>query len=168
MLCGAWVKKTALAFTLIFGFLILLGVGVESVEVSRANAFPSPSIVIVSPASETYDTDSIWLNITILSDYGNLELEYSLDGKGRTKMPLNYTGVDREYFSAVFLPELSEGSHSIEVLARGVSSSPPYIDSETRYFTVNLHPLETTLVIASAVIIIVVFAVFLLVRKHKQ
>jgi hypothetical protein len=165
VLCGAWVKKTALAFSLIFGFLILLGVGVESVEVSRANAFPRPTVVIVSPASGTYVTDSVWLNITIMSDYGDLELEYLLDGKGWTKMPMNYTGVDREYCSAVFLPELSEGSHSIEVLARGVSSSPPYIDSETRYFTVNLHPMPPIIITFVAIVVFLGLLVYFIKRK---
>jgi hypothetical protein len=151
-------KKTALAVTLISGFFILLVVGVGSVEVTKANAFPSPSIAIVSPASETYENDFIWLNITILSDYGDLELEYSLDGKERTKLPVNYTGIDGEYHSAVLLAELSEGSHSVKVFAISYSSSPPYLNSETRNFNVNFDPMNPIMPIVgfTALVVIVI------------
>jgi len=65
-----------------------------------------------------------------------------------------------------FLKDLSVGSHNVTVYAEDTIGHMGA--SETLYFTVDEKPFPTLLVASASVATIAVFAVFLLMRKHKH
>lgn len=130
VLCGAVMKKTSLALTILFTVSIFFGV--QFANLVEANWIPSgPYITVVLPTNYgTYDIGStILLNVTVRESFGvdSTEVEYCLDGKENITLPTvvkNYStpsGIGYVLSSTVSLSELSEGVHSITVYARGVS-----------------------------------------------
>ena len=125
---GALLKR-ALAQTLLLAIIVSLVAGINAVEVAEANFVPSgPHIIIDSPEENmTYETSSVWLNITLRafydSDSWNVSrvAEFSLDGEGNITVPVVYEGLDEDGFSNVtgsfLLSDLSDGSHSMTVYA---------------------------------------------------
>jgi hypothetical protein len=82
---------------------------------------------------------------------------YSLDNQTNVTINGNTT-----------LKELPAGSHNVTVYAKDTAGNVG--TSETIHFTVeeSPEPFRTTFVIASVIIIVVVLAVFLFVRKHQH
>jgi len=130
-------------------FLASLIAGLKAIEIAEANFVPGPpSIFIASPANKTYNTQPIYLNLTMMTffDHGNGSriVEYSLDGQKNVTTPTVYEGYDEDHFSTVtasaILPTLPEGSHSITVYA--TYHFPNYGNyttekSATSFFTIN-------------------------------
>jgi hypothetical protein len=152
-------KKTALALILAFALYIPLAVGVQSVNVAKANPIDIPSV----PAIQiSYPLSSIggYVNSTVEFEiYVNLFIEspilnnvsYSLDGEPSVDLEdlevashIDY-GPDKidfkTYKANIVLADLSEGSHTVVAYARGMSVS--------RNFTVNSHYQVTALKVLS-------------------
>jgi hypothetical protein len=197
VLCGAVMKKIALALTILLTVSIMLGV--QAVKLAEANFTPSgPYITVVSPTNYgTYDVGStVLLNVTVIGSFGadSVEVEYCLDGKENITLPTVYA--DFAFRSSnVSLSELSEGVHSITFYARGVSKvenwnthnsttcsfrigeSEPFPastpgESLISDLTFSFHAyLEEPYFVAATIMMIivgVVVAVFLQLRKHKH
>jgi hypothetical protein len=78
--------KLPLTAMLIFALICSLVAGLQAVKVAEANFVPGPpSIFIASPANKTYNTQPIYLNLTMKTFFdqgtGARIVEYSLDGK---------------------------------------------------------------------------------------
>jgi hypothetical protein len=140
--------KLALTAIIIFALLGSLVAGLQAVEVAEANFVPGPpGIFIASPVNKTYNTQPIYLNLTIRTFFdqgtGARIVEYSLDGKENVTIPTAYEGYTDDFSAVtalVSLPELSEGSHSITVYA--TYHFPNYgnyttKESTTSSFTIN-------------------------------
>ena len=111
-----------------------------------------PKISVSSIQNKTYEITDIDLNFTVSEPVS--QIAYSLDGQEKVTVAGNVT-----------LTGLSDGWHNVTVYATGMDG---YVGiSETAHFKIETFP--ASLVIASVVIVIVVFAVFLLMaRKHKR
>ena len=102
---------------------VSLTIEIGAVEVAEANFLPCPpSILIDSPVDKTYNTNSVWLNITLKTwfDSGNVSrvVECGLDAKENTTIPLvskAYEDTFSTVTGALLLSDLSEASHSIAV-----------------------------------------------------
>jgi hypothetical protein len=119
--------------------LILTVSSVILVKPTFAQQITKPTIQTViigfsSPQNETYNTNSLILNVTLLvepasgNERGLIESAYySLDGQGRTSIPLFYQGIISDdpnvmfpysvTFSEINLPWLSNGEHNVSVYA---------------------------------------------------
>jgi hypothetical protein len=112
----------------------------------------TPEISILSLENKTYKTNNIPLDFAVNEPAS--KIEYCLDGQEKLIIDGNLT-----------LTGLSDGLHNVTIYATDVDG---YVGvSETAYFEIETFP--TTLVVASASLVtIAVFAVFLLMRKHKH
>jgi hypothetical protein len=196
-MCGTVMKKIALALTILFTASIFFGTQfAKLVEANWTPS--GPYITVVSPTNYgTYDVGStVLLNVTVIGSFGadSVEVEYCLDGKENITLPTVYA--DFAFRSSnVSLSELSEGVHSITFYARGVSKvenwnthnsttcsfrigeSEPFPastpgESLISDLTFSFHAyLEEPYFVAATIMMIivgVVVAVFLLVRKHRH
>jgi hypothetical protein len=112
-----------------------------------------PNITLLSPQNETYRISDVPLNFTVDDDV--LIFKYSLDGGENVYIMGNSTLTDVAY-----------GCHSITVYVKDRFKNVGA--SETLFFTVE-EPFPTSLVVTVSVItLVVVFAVFLLIRNHKH
>jgi hypothetical protein len=112
-----------------------------------------PNIALLSPQNETYRISDVPLNFTVDSDLS--VFKYSLDGGENVYIIGNST-----------LTGVAYGCHSITVYVKdGLGNVGA---SETVFFTVE-EPFPTSVVTVSVIILVVVFAVFLLYqRNHKK
>jgi hypothetical protein len=111
-----------------------------------------PKISVSSIQNKTYDITDIDLNFTVSEPVS--QIAYSLDGQEKMTVAGNVT-----------LTGLVHGHHNVTVYATDKLGN--MVSSETIFFTIA-EPFPTALVIASIIIIVVLFAVFLIVRKHKR
>jgi hypothetical protein len=156
------INRKALAFLLTI--LVSSIIEAEAVEVAEANFLPCPpSILIDSPIDKTYNTNSVWLNITLKTwfDSGNASrvVECSLDGKENITIPL-VSAAYEDTFSTVtgslVLLDLSESSHSITVYATYTYGTYSTSNSLTTNFIIVLPeptPCEEPRQIGHAVIL---------------
>jgi hypothetical protein len=123
-------KRTVLVLTLIT-VLFFLEVVSAQLEIARANPSPSPlQVFIDSPTSYGKNSNSVWLNISIIVFHDTLEgsenrwIAYSLDGQDNVSMAPNYQGVSlfdgypgslATAETALWLPD---GLHDITVYAK--------------------------------------------------
>ena len=114
-----------------------------------------PSISLFSIENITYGKPDISLNFTV-NELAS-QFAYSLDGQDNVTIAGNSTLTDLPY-----------GDHNVTVFATDEVGNTGA--SETIFFTIPEppEPFPTTLVVASVIIIVIVFAVFLFyMRKHK-
>jgi hypothetical protein len=110
----------------------------------------APSIVIMVPGNQSYDTTDIQLTFT--TDEAVTALEYSLDGQEAQDIIGNIT-----------LVALSNGGHYVTVYATdGLGNSA----QETVYF--NVAPFPILLLVAVIVIIIIVAAAGYILLKFRR
>ncbi|MBT0159480.1 hypothetical protein G4O51_05800 [Candidatus Bathyarchaeota archaeon A05DMB-2] len=121
-----------------------------------------PSIVILSPENETYETGDLPLNFTVNEPVK--WVGYSLDGKENVTVTGNST-----------ITNLTNGFHSITVYANDPSGNMG--TSQTMNFSVNkptvilpLNSAQTIIVVGVAIAVIVAVGVGLQVycKKHKR
>ena len=115
-----------------------------------------PSISLFSIENITYGKPDISLNFTV-NELAS-QFAYSLDGQDNVTIAGNSTLTDLPY-----------GDHNVTVFATDEAGNTGA--SETIFFTIPEppEPFPKTLVVASVIIIVIVFAVFLLYqRKHKH
>ena len=115
-----------------------------------------PSISLFSIENITYGKPDISLNFTV-NELAS-QFAYCLDGEDNVTIAGNSTLTDLPY-----------GDHNVTVFATDEVGNTGA--SETIFFTIPEppEPFPTTLVVASVIIIVIVFAVFLLYqRKHKH
>ncbi len=70
------------ALTAIICFLLLLSLGIQTIDMAKANPLPpiDPKIVIENPQNAMYITDTITFNFTAASNWGVYSCYYSLNG----------------------------------------------------------------------------------------
>jgi hypothetical protein len=116
---------------------------------AKANPPPGiPIISIYSPCNQTYNSNLLFLNISVYSfagDFGNKWIGYSLDNGANTTISTTKDGTDTQR-GLVYLPFLTNGVHSIRVYAvynfsgRFYNSDmTPYTPSSTKtiYFVID-------------------------------
>jgi hypothetical protein len=142
-LVGADMKKAASALTIILALLASVMAGVSFIKVARANFIPAADISITSPANETYNSNLLVLNYTVYFTLTKNQLvAYSIDGGANVTIFSKYKYSSQFYETIckqVMLPELSDGSHHLEVYAvyaEGEGAS----DHDQVYFTVDTTP----------------------------
>ena len=125
-----------------------------SSDVFNFTVVHTPEISILSLENETYKTSNIPLDFAVNEPVS--KIEYCLDGQEKLIVDGNVT-----------LTGLSDGLHNVTIYATDVDG---YVGvSETACFEIEAFP--TLLVAIASVISIIsvcVFAVFPLMRKHKQ
>jgi hypothetical protein len=131
-------KRSALALATILALLISVVAGVRFAEVTKANFIPSAEIEIASPTNSTYNSNSLLLEYGFgFSFTEKKSVTYSIDGKANVTIfssqsaPQLWEGYDAK----VVLPELSDGSHHLEVYAENVGSGYAQV-----YFTIDTTP----------------------------
>jgi len=124
----------------------------ETSSWSNTQTLTLTQISLLSPKTENYIVSAVPITFTV--DNPALEIKYSLDGRENITITGNIT-----------LTGLSNGLHKLTVYT--MDGAWKVGTSETVYFTVE-EPFPTLLVATALVIIVVVFAVFLLNRKHKH
>jgi len=112
-------KKTALALALILALLASIMAGMQALEVAEANFIPAAEIAITSPANKTYNSNSLVLNCTVYFTLTKNQLVvYSIDGGANVTV---FSKRSSQFYEIVceqvMLPELSDGSHHLEVYA---------------------------------------------------
>ena len=115
----------------------------------------SPKVTLLSPENMVYNMSDLSLNFTVNEPIS--KSTYSLDGEDNVTIAGNSTLTDLPY-----------GDHNVTVFATDEVGNTGA--SETIFFTIPEppEPFPTTLVVASVIIIVIVFAVFLFyMRKHK-
>jgi hypothetical protein len=121
-------KKTLLTTLTIFALLTSLLVGMQAVEVAKANFYMPPANTVWNvqyPLNSTYDTNYITLNFTLETNLGLLYF-YSIDGQERIE-------INTTTLSKVPLPEYSpfidgslwnrrteEGTTELPYLSKGI------------------------------------------------
>jgi hypothetical protein len=123
----------------------------ESTVFFRVDTVPQ-NITILKPENATYAPSEVSLLCFI--DEPALWVGYSLDGQENITVTGNVT-----------LPDVSLGQHNLTVFACDAFGN--YANSKTINFNV-ISPFPTALVATASIVAIVMFAVFLLVRKHKH
>ena len=114
----------------------------------------APVISNLSVENKTYSQESLPLNFAL--DESTSWIGYCLDGQANVTMTENFT-----------LSQLASGSHTLTVYANDTVGNMGA--SETIFFTVQeSEPFPTVLVATASAASIVMFAVFLLMRKHKH
>lgn len=113
-----------------------------------------PTISILSPENQTYDSSEVALNFTINSTAS--QLTYSLDGQDNIGFSGNIT-----------LPSLSNGAHSIKISA--VDTDGNKVVLGTVYFSVEAGDSFSTLafIIGGATAILVIMCLLVYVKKRK-
>jgi hypothetical protein len=112
----------------------------------------TPPVISILSTGDKYDTSDVFLNFTVNELVS--QITYSLDGQDKVSIPENTT-----------LTELSNGDHNVTIYATDLAGNT---GSETMYFSVEI-PFPIALVLTSVIItVVVVFAVFLLLRKQRQ
>jgi hypothetical protein len=122
---------------------------------AKANPPPGfPIISIYSPSNQTYNSNLLFLNISVYSfagDFGNKWIGYNLDNGANTTISTTKDGTDTQR-GLVYLPFLSNGVHSISVYAvynfsgRFYNSDwTPYVPSSTRTVSFVIDPNLTSI-----------------------
>jgi len=132
------VKTTALALTFILSLLISIVAGVQFVTVAKANFIPYAEIYITSPANKTYNTNSLILDYNAsFSVTEKKRITYRIDEKANVTIFSNQSApvLWETVYGNVTLPELSDGSHHLEVFAENVNSGYAQV-----YFAIDTIP----------------------------
>ncbi len=134
-------KNSALALTIVLALLASIMARVPFMNVARANFIPAAEIVITSPANTTYNSNLLVLNYTVYFTLTKNQLVvYSIDGGANVTVLSKHSSQFYEIVcKQVMLPELSDGSHYLEVYAvyagrEGAS------DHDQVYFTIDTTP----------------------------
>ena len=145
-------KKTALAVILISALLLSLSVGMQVVEVTKANFFIGPGIWIDSPTHHwVYTNTSVLLKVgaTVHSDAPEIVcFLYCVDENSNlTLTNLNKTNtVDGyEFHAASVLENLAEGSHTLKVYSQDALGTEMSTSIE---FTIDTHYKSPLLVLS--------------------
>ena len=112
----------------------------------------APIISDLSVENKTYSQENLPLNFAL--DESTSWIGYCLDGQANVTLTENFT-----------FTQLASGSHTLTVYANDTVGNMGA--SPTIYFTIA-EPFPTLLVAFASLVTIVVFAVFLLMRKHKH
>jgi hypothetical protein len=140
----AMIKKSFIATITILIILISLLVGLQAIEVAKANPAPYDSsgtsnleVSIISPQNKTYDTNNIELIANFGAFPGVWYISYSLDGGSYIEIapghPLSHTLTE-----TLSLSKLPKGSHSIEVKATAMGGPGGQVTACAHvYFTVT-------------------------------
>lgn len=111
----------------------------------------APPVISILSTEGKYDSSDVFLNFTVNEVVS--QITYSLDGQNKVMISENIT-----------LAELGNGDHNVTVYATDLAGNT---GSETMYFSVEI-PFPSLLVATASIVAIGVFAVFLLLRKHKR
>jgi hypothetical protein len=128
-------KSKALALTLILALLTSIIAGMPFIKMARANFVPAAEISITVPANKTYNSNSLVLNYTVYFTLTkNKLIVYSIDGGANVTIFSKHSSQFYEIIcEQAILPELSDGSHHLEVYAEG-EGAPGYAQV---YFTID-------------------------------
>jgi hypothetical protein len=145
-------KRPALALTLILALSVSTIVGMQALEVAKANFLPAPAIIIYSPAPIFYTNASIPLNVVvnILDNSPEIvRILYCVDEKSNVTLT-NLTKTDHvwfdpnnvgsEFHATSILGNLAEGNHTLKVFSQDADGKEM---SSSVKFTVNTqyrHP----------------------------
>jgi hypothetical protein len=150
-------RNKALTVILVLA-LIFSAFNIFAVRFAKANPPPGiPSITILSPCNQTYDSGLLFLNVSIYcfaGFAGNRLISYSLDGGDNITLNCKPVGANAKvadtYSGLVFFPDVfpipSDGTHSIRVYALfdfgdgwHRANGDPLIttNSKTVYFTID-------------------------------
>lgn len=123
-------KKTALTLTLMLALLFSALAGTHFVNSGKSNPFPTyPDISIESPANKTYTSNSLFLNVTIVTQWDGLYftstrrlVSYCIDEKESIPITEATYWFDSEkqasiFSGSAFLANLTEGTHNLRVNA---------------------------------------------------
>jgi hypothetical protein len=189
-------KKTFLSAIIISALLISLTAGMQFVDFAEANFIPNAELVLISPTNRTYSTSFVMLNFTVDFIWTKDRwVGYSLDGGDNVtideKMLFGepYSNLSQSLAGILPLSGLSEGSHRLDVYAIPELSSFPA--HEIVYFSIDLSshspspsasptqqpiqspephsttfPVEFIYATASIVIIGIIFATALILRRR--
>ncbi len=133
-------KKAFVAAILVSLVCASLFVGMQSVNVTKANFVPQVAIFIHSPINQTYS--SLYLTLYVTIDFALTEdkwIAYSLDGNDNVTLTGKQSQLDslwqRVNITAPLV--LSEGSHRLDVYAQSVPASYAAPDTQTVFFTID-------------------------------
>jgi hypothetical protein len=139
-------RKTALALTLVFALFVSLMVGVQTLEVAKANFLLAPAIIIYSPAPIIYANTSIPLSVAVRVLHGSSEIVcvlYCVDGKSNVTLT-NLTRTDNvwfdpnkwgsEFYVTSVLENLAEGNHTLKAYSQDAAGKEMSFSVE---FTIN-------------------------------
>jgi hypothetical protein len=135
-------KQSCLTALTISGLLVSLVVGMQAVEVVKANFVPYGEVSMISPANQTYNSNFLILNFTaIFSVTTTKSITYSIDGQPEvTIIGLQYSGdiLGERTKGTISLPYLSDGPHLLEMYAK-TNSTPvlPGTGYSSVCFTIN-------------------------------
>jgi hypothetical protein len=185
-------KRTATALTLIMALLFSAMAGTQIIFLVKANPLTvspnNPIIIIESPTNDTYNVNSLTLNVTIKTMKTLFEgtdpaqsttrvVTYSLDGESSsvvTETSYDYNtslGWNVTFTGVALLPELKNGPHNITVHAE-YDYNPYGIHREsesTAYFAIDTTPLfPTAFCIAASGASLAVVGIGLLVYFKKR
>lgn len=123
-------KRTTLALTFISALLVSSLAAPLVVDVAEANPFPTyPVISIESPANKTYTVSSLFLNVTLVTQWDGVYftserrlVTYCIDGKESIPLSQAEYQFDSEMQASILsgsavLADLTEGTHSLRVNA---------------------------------------------------
>jgi hypothetical protein len=120
-------RKTIAGITVSL-ILISLLVGLQAVEVAKANPVPYDSsgesnveVSIISPQNKTYDTNNIELIANFGAFPGVWYISYSLDGGSYIEIAPGHP-LSHNLTETLSLSQLPKGSHSIEVKATAMAN----------------------------------------------
>ena len=122
-------KRPEFAVILISALLVSALAGVHVVKVAKANPFPTyPVISIESPTNKTYTTNTLFLNVTLVTKWDGVyftsesrTVSYRIDGKFFLISQMAYR-FDSENQASILsgsavLTNLTEGTHNLRVNA---------------------------------------------------
>jgi hypothetical protein len=141
-------KRTALALTLMVGFLFSFVVGMQTFEVAKANFLPAPAIIIYSPAPVIYTNTSLPLSVVvnILNNSPEIvRILYCVDENSNVTLT-NLTRTDHVWFDpnkvgsefhvTSILDNLAEGNHTLKVYSQDAYGHEM---SSSVKFTIDTH-----------------------------
>ena len=176
----------AKALTAVICFLLLLSLGIQTIDMAKANPLPSidPNVVIESPQNATYIADTITFNFTAASNWGVYSCYYSLDG-GDMQPIDNLTIVSQEDINIGKNPRVDRttvrGSVVVSGLADGWHNMTIYqvyqYESYEKYDTGDImnsasitflvESLITKVAVSGLAIVIAIIVLLLYVRHRK-
>jgi hypothetical protein len=123
-------RRTVSALALIFALLFSGTVGTSFINMAKANPFPTyPVISIESPTNKTYTANSLFLNVTLVTQWDGLYftsnrrlVSYCIDGKESIPIAQTEYRFDSEKQASILsgsavLADLAEGTHNLRVNA---------------------------------------------------
>jgi hypothetical protein len=144
-------NRKAFTITFVLTLLISLLAGTLFVNRVKANPFPtSPVISIESPTNKTYTSNSLFLNVTLVTYWDGVyfsstsrRVSYCIDGKESIRITETEYWFDAEKQASIFrgsavLADLTEGPHDLRVNAEyGYGNGKVFVSDSSVQFTID-------------------------------